>query len=310
MIINKTEIAAGENKVLKLNVSKLPSGTEIDIFAHVYRSKKPGPTILILGGLHGDEINGVEIVRKSINEKLFSKLKCGNVIAIPLLNVYGFINFSRDLPDGKDINRSFPGNSKGSLASRVAKQLTQHILPLVDFGIDFHTGGRSIHNVPQIRIDANSPESLSLAQVFDSPFIVKSKVIPRSLRKECSKLKIPMLVFEGGESLRIHKESVKVGVQGIKNILAHNKMISEDMSTDNDNVLINKSHWIRANYAGIFKPQVEAGEFVTKGRILGIISTPFDTRIKKIKARKDGYIFGINNNPVINQGDALFHIGM
>jgi uncharacterized protein len=310
MIINKIEIAPGQNKIIKLNVSKLPSGTEIDIFVNVYRSKKPGPTILVLGGLHGDEINGVEIVRKSINEKLFDRLKCGAIIAIPLLNVYGFINFSRDLPDGKDINRSFPGNSKGSLASRVAKQLTQHILPLVDIGIDFHTGGKSIHNVPQVRIDSNLPNSEALARVFDSPFIVKSKVIPRSLRKECSRLKIPMLVFEGGESLRIHKESVKVGVQGIKNILVHYKMIVGVSKTEKNNIFIKESHWIRANYAGIFKPQVEAGEFVAKGRIIGVISTPFETRIKKIKARKDGYIFGLNNNPVINQGDALFHIGI
>lgn len=309
MIINKTEIAPGENKIIKLNVSKLPSGTEIDILAHIFRSKKPGPTVLVLGGLHGDEINGVEIVRKSINEKLFNKLKCGTVIAIPLLNVYGFINFSRDLPDGKDINRSFPGNSKGSLASRVAKQLTRHILPLVDFGIDFHTGGRSIHNVPQIRIDATIPEAKKLAEMFNPPFIVQSKIIPKSLRKECNKLKIPMLVFEGGESLRIHKESLTVGVEGIKKTLSHHGMIVYDNTPDNASIYIKESHWIRANYAGIFKPLVEAGEFVKKDQILGDISTPFETKIKKIKARKQGYVFGLNNNPVINQGDALFHIG-
>ena len=310
MIVNKTEIAPGENKIIKLNVSKLPSGTEIDILAHIFRSKKPGPTVLILGGLHGDEINGVEIVRKAINEKTFSNLKCGTVIAIPLLNVYGFINFSRDLPDGKDINRSFPGNSKGSLASRVAKQLTRHILPLVDFGIDFHTGGRSIHNVPQVRIDTTIPESENLAKIFNPPFIIKSKIIPKSLRKECNKLKIPMLVFEGGESLRIHKESVKVGLKGIKNILHNHKMITRKNETNNKVVFIKESHWIRASYAGIFKPEIKAGELVKKDQILGTISTPFETKIKRIKARKDGYVFGLNNNPVINQGDALFHIGI
>lgn len=316
MIINKTEVAPGQNKIVKLSVSKLPSGTEIDIFAHVYRSKKPGPTLLVLGGLHGDEINGVEIVRRSINDKLFSKLKCGTVIAIPLLNVYGFINFSRDLPDGKDINRSFPGNSSGSLASRVAKQLTQHILPLVDYGLDFHTGGKSIHNVPQIRIDGSIKEAENLAKAFGAPFIIKSKLIPKSLRKECNKLKIPMLVFEGGESLRLHKESVRVGVEGIKRMLLHFNMSQpladevEQTVKEEEIILISDSHWIRSGYAGIFKPQVDAGEYVTKGRIIGIISTPFDKKTKKIKARKDGFIFGINNNPVINQGDALFHIGI
>ncbi|MGB1040395.1 MAG: succinylglutamate desuccinylase/aspartoacylase family protein [Flavobacteriales bacterium] len=310
MIINNIEIAPGQKKIIKLSVSKLPSGTDIDIFAHVFRSKNPGPTILLLGGLHGDEINGIEIVRKSIDAGTFNKLDCGTVIAIPLLNVYGFINYSRDLPDGKDINRSFPGNSKGSLASRVAKKLTQHILPLVDFGIDFHTGGKSIHNVPQVRIDASLKEAEALAKKFGSRFIIKSKLIPRSLRKECNRRKIPMLVFEGGESLRLDQESITVGVRGIKNILLAHKMISDHKKTIGKNIVISDSHWIRASFSGILEHIKEAGDFVEKGELLGLISTPYDKTIKKITARKSGYIFGINNNPVVNQGDALFHIGM
>ncbi|MEN8928943.1 MAG: succinylglutamate desuccinylase/aspartoacylase family protein [Flavobacteriales bacterium] len=309
MIINKIEIKAGQNKVVKLSVSKLPSGTHIDIFAHVFRSKKPGPTLLVLGGLHGDEINGIEIVRKSINEGFYDNLKCGNVIAIPLLNVYGFINYSRDVPDGKDINRSFPGNSNGSLASRVAKKLTQHILPLVDFGIDFHTGGKSNHNVPQVRIDGTIAENFELAKEFGADFIIKSRLIPKSLRKECNKRNLPMLVFEGGESLRLDQNSINIGKNGIKNILAHKNMIDKFDVKIKESIVIKEAHWVRASFSGIFEPSVVPSQYVVKGEKLGVISTPYDKTIKIIKARKNGYIYGLNNNPVVNQGDALVHIG-
>jgi len=144
--INGTEVKAGEEKIIKLNVARLPSGTVISLRVHVFRSKKPGPTMLVMGGVHGDEINGVEIVRESIARKFYDQLETGTVIAIPLLNIYGFINFSRDASEGKDVNRSFPGSMMGSLASRVAATLTKKILPLVDFGVDFHTGGSARYN--------------------------------------------------------------------------------------------------------------------------------------------------------------------
>lgn len=308
MIIDKIKIIEGENKLIKLNVSSLPSGTKINIKAHVFRSKNPGPTCLVLGGMHGDEINGIEILRQSIRDGVFNNLECGTVIAIPLMNVYGFINHSRDLPDGKDINRSFPGNSGGSLASRVAKKLTQHILPLVDFGIDFHTGGKSIHNVPQIRIDETIAEAMSLAKTFGSRFIIKSKLIPKSLRKECNKLKIPILVFEGGESLRLDTNAIKVGKEGIERVLTSKKMLNKKFNPLKS-IILNEAHWVRASIAGIFENYVEEEDYIKKGDIIGVISRPFDTKIHKIKARKNGYLFGINNNPVVNQGDALFHIG-
>jgi len=309
MIINKTEIKLGEKKVVRLSVSKLPSGTEIDIFVHVFRSEKPGPTVLFLGGLHGDEINGVETVRKSINTGAFDSLTAGTVIAIPLLNVYGFINYSRDLPDGKDINRSFPGSSKGSLASRVAKTLTRHILPLVDMGVDFHTGGKSIHNVPQLRIDDTMEEALPLALKFGARLIIKSSLIPRSLRKECNRRKIPMLVFEGGESLRLDQESIAEGRAGILNLLFAYGMIENHEPVPFENVLIEDNHWIRASFSGVFESYKKPNDHVERGDLIGQISTPYDKTVKKVKARKKGVIFGINNNPVVNKGDALYHIG-
>lgn len=308
MIINSTEIKKGEHKTLKFDVSQLASGTEISIQVNVYRSKKEGPTILVTGGVHGDEINGVEIVRRAIHQDFFKNLKCGTVIAVPLVNIYGFINFSRDLPDGKDVNRSFPGSKTGSLASRVAHVLTKHILPIVDYGLDFHTGGSSIYNYPQIRVNKDDEKSLELARIFNAPLKVKTGLINKSFRKEAFKHNIPMVVFEGGESLRLDEFSVVEGINGIKRVLHHFNMIDENIGIQDMQTIL-KHKWMRAHVSGIFLPKIKSGEYFKKGDVLGLITNPYNQFEKKIIARQDGFVFGHDNKPVINVGKALFHVG-
>ena len=308
MIINKTEIKKGENKTVKLDISKLASGTVISIQANVFRSKKDGPTILVTGGVHGDEVNGVEIVRRAVHQNIFNHLNCGTVIAIPLVNIYGFINFSRDLPDGKDVNRSFPGSKNGSLASRVANVLTKHILPLVDYGLDFHTGGHSIYNYPQVRANKEDEKSLELAKIFNAPLLVKTGLINKSFRKEAFKHNVPMIVFEGGESLRLDDFSIREGINGIRRVLSHFNMIDEIVDGQQTQI-ITKHRWLRASVAGVFLPQIKSGEFFKKGDVLGVITNPYNQFEKKIIAKQDGFVFGHDNKPVINQGKALFHIG-
>lgn len=309
MEINNIAIKKGENTTVKIKIGDLPSGNSINLFAHVFRSKKEGPTLLILGGVHGDEINGVEIVRRAVKAGFFSRLSCGNVIAVPLLNIYGFINFSRDLPDGKDVNRSFPGVKNGSLAARVAYTLTNHLLPLADFVIDFHTGGKSIYNFPQVRISKNDPLSLAFAKEFSPPFIVQSDIILKSLRKECSKYKKPILVFEGGESLRIDNFSIQEGLKGIKRVMQLRGMVDEEPIEPQQNITINEDLWVRANQSGLFIFYKRSGDFVEKGDLLGHITDPYGLKETKVKSPVSGYIFGHNNIPIINIGDALFHIG-
>ena len=308
MIINKIEIKPGENKDVELRISKLASGTIVSLRAQIFRSKNIGPTVLITGGIHGDEINGVEIVRQSIKSGLFDDLNIGTVIAIPLVNIDGFNNFSRDLPDGKDVNRSFPGSENGSLASRVANTISTLILPHVDLGLDFHTGGASIHNYPQIRVNKNDDESLDLAEIFNAPLTVETGLVSKSLRKEAYALRIPMLVFEGGESLRIDENSLNEGIRGIKRVLSHYKMINETIPTQSTKI-IKKHKWLRAASAGIFIPKKKAGEHYKTGDILGIITNPYNEFEDEIIANQDGFIFGHDNKPVVNQGKALFHIG-
>jgi predicted deacylase len=305
--IDGTKVLPGQNKLISLLVSPLPSGTPIHINVHVYRSKKPGPSVLLLGGLHGDEINGVETVRRVIYSKSLTKLKRGTVIAIPLLNVFGFINFSREVPDGKDVNRSFPGSNIGSLASRVAHVLTKKILPLIDFGIDFHTGGSSIFNYPQLRVTAGDEEALNLAKIFNPPFILQNKVISKSLRKQAHDMGKSMLVFEGGESQRIDEDSIVRSIKGIDNVLGHLEM-TEQVPSKKQSKIFEQSRWLRAPKAGVFILSVKAGSKVKKGDLLGEIHNLNKGKPAKILAPFDSCVLAHVNNPVISRGDALFHL--
>ena len=308
MIINNYEVLPGKNATLRIPVASLPSGNTVNLFAHIYRSKKPGPTMLVIGGIHGDEINGVEIVRRAVKSGMFKKLKRGSVIAIPLLNIYGFINFSRVFPDGKDVNRSFPGSKKGSLASRIAYTLTHDILPLCDFGLDFHTGGASIYNYPQARAYRDDEKCLELASMFNAPMLVKTGLITNSFRKTAYAKDIPIVVFEGGESQRMDEFSIQEGLKGIRRVL-YGKGMTKEIEPATNAIVFNRNTWLRAHRSGIFVYKRKSGDRITKGEVLGIITDPYGGPETKVKARKNGIIFGHNNKPVISQGDALFHIG-
>ena len=196
LIIDQVSIGPGEKEQVDLFVSRLPSGNRISVQTHVYRASQPGPTVLLMGGVHGDEINGIQIVRKIIEEKVLETLKAGSVIAIPLLNVFGFINYSRDVPDGKDVNRSFPGSSIGSLASRTASVLTKKVLPNVDIAIDLHTGGAERYNHPQIRYSKKDKKALDLAKAFGAPYVIEKPWITKSFRKTANLMDISVLVYD------------------------------------------------------------------------------------------------------------------
>ncbi len=306
--INKSKIQPGENTMVRLAVGRLPSGTKIYIKAHVFRSEYPGPTVLLLGGVHGDEINGVETIRKLIFEDKFADLKCGTVIAIPIVNIYGFINFSRAVPDGKDVNRSFPGSLNGSLASQVARVITLKILPEVDYIIDLHTGGASRFNFPQIRYTSSDTKALELAKIFGAPFIIKKPLISKSLRKVAKEKGIPVLVFEGGESLRFDGYSIQLGIEGIQRVLTHLGMLNYTGGTKEKQIHFVKTVWIRASKSGLFMWTKQSGNRVLKGEIIGVINDPQGLSSISVLASRDGYLIGHNNASVVNQGDALFHI--
>jgi len=289
----------------------LPSGNAVQITAHVYRSYQPGPTVLFLAGVHGDEINGVEIVRRCMQEGIFERITFGNAIAVPLLNVYGFNNFSRDVPDGKDVNRSFPGTQSGSLASRIANGLNRNILPHVDAAVDFHTGGRGTYNFPQIRFNTEDDRAAVMAEAFAPPLIVSNRAPAKSLRRSALKHHdLPVLTFEGGENLRYDAHSIQVGVDGVKRLLASKKMIEDCPPVDRKPVEVNQSTWVRAGRAGLFQWTKRSGFPVRKGEPIGFIADPQGLKAdKRILAPRDGFMIGHANAAVVSQGDALFHIG-
>ena len=307
-ILNQ-KIEPGENTLVRMNVGRLPSDTRISINAHVFRSGRPGPTVLVSAGVHGDEINGIEIVRSSVYEGLFSNLTSGTVIAIPLVNVYGFINFSRDVPDGKDVNRSFPGSLKGSLAAQVARTITKYVLPCVDVGLDFHTGGSSLYNHPQIRYSKKSEGIYDLAKHFAPPYIIQKPLIAKSLRKVAHDMGIPILVFEAGEALRLDGYAIEKGKNGMLRLLNHLNIIENSPTIMHSMVHIKKSSWIRADHSGLFVWTKKSGSFVTMGEPIGFYRDSDGLKQRRVYARKSGYIIGHNNAPVVNQGDALFHVG-
>jgi predicted deacylase len=306
--IDNQSVKYGDKAVINLNIARLISGTEIDLPIYAYRSKKPGPTVLLSGGLHGDEINGVEIVRRMIDQKVFDNLKCGSVIAIPVMNIYGFLNFSREVPDGKDINRSFPGSLSGSLASRVAYNLTHKVLQEIDFGLDFHTGGANRYNYPQTRFDPSDARAKEISEVFNAPISLESKFIDKSFRKQAMKMDKTIVVYEAGESMRFDEQSITEGILGAKKVLAHFGMI-DFTSEPQETIKCSESIWVRAKGSGILHLEKTSGQSVKSKEILATITDPFGNFKTKIKAPKDGTIIGHTNAPLVNQGDALYHIG-
>ncbi|MEI6019672.1 MAG: succinylglutamate desuccinylase/aspartoacylase family protein [Bacteroidota bacterium] len=307
--INGQKVQRGERKTIILNSYELHTKTKLEIPVQVIHSEKKGPAILISAGMHGEEINGIEILRKINSRSEVQALKCGTLITIPVINLISFLYASRDLPDGRDLNRCFPGSKKGSIGSRIAYDLMKHIVPIIDFGIDFHTGGAKINNFPQLRCVFNFPDNLELAKRFSAPLIIDSTYREGTFRKEAAKKGKPILVYEGGESMRFDYLAINEGVNGCLRLMNSYGMIDFEVP-DNPSVKIRKNTWVRANSSGLFHMSVNNGAPVDKGDLLGIIFDPFGHSEEKIVSPVDGYIVGINNQPVVNQGDALIHIGM
>jgi predicted deacylase len=299
----------GEFKEININIARLPSRTQIDTPLYAYRAPEDGPVLALTAGMHGDEINGMEIVRRIIDAGQ-NRVKRGTVICMPVLNVYGFLNYSRDVPDGKDINRSFPGHKTGSLAARVAYHLMKEVIPFIDYGIDFHTGGAMRTNYPQVRCVMHDQKNVELAEAFHAPFTIDSPFRPHSLRQSAAKHGKHIIVFEGGESLRFDQRAIEEGINGTLRLMHHLKMIDSAPAPSAVNKIIWSSSWIRARTGGLFQPSIACGDLVHKNQWIGTMTDPFGEFKEEIHSPTTGYVVGLNNIPVVNAGDALMHIGV
>ena len=304
------KVGLGESVEASFGVPKLHSRNDVEVPVIIERAKKPGPTVLITAGIHGDEVNGVEIVRQII-AKGINKPRKGTIICIPVINIFGFIHMDREFPDGRDLNRVFPGSAKGSLASRVAHKLITEIVPFADLILDYHTGGADRFNSPQIRIVKDESVLDELASIFGAPFVLYTKNLNKSFRSTCHKLGIPILLYEGGKSFHINSVVTNTGVNGAKRVLSHLGMLQKKFKVSKpkkQSVFISKSKWLRAKHSGMFKASVTLNSHVNKGDVIGNITDPYGKFNHFVKAELSGYIFNVNEAPIVYQGDALFHI--
>jgi len=304
-------IRRGERKCIELPAAHLYTQTPMNIPVHVIRGTTPGPCIFVTAAIHGDEINGVEIIRQLLESPAIRRIH-GTLIAVPVVNMYGFISLSRYLPDRRDLNRSFPGRQKGSLASRLAYILINEIVVHCCCGIDLHTGSIHRSNLPQIRVNLDTPGSEKLGKAFNVPVVLDSKLRDGSLREAASSLGIPVLVYEGGEALRFDALAARMGVHGIRRVMESLGMLHVPPSRKRRSILpvISRSSvWVRAPKSGIIHPLKKLGDRVREGEIIGFIVDPFSEAGEiPMRTKQDGIIIGKNNLPLVNEGDALFHI--
>lgn len=301
-------IAPGSRAVVDIPFGKLYTHTELNIGAHVIHGKRPGPVLLITAALHGDEINGVEICRRLLKLPKINTLR-GTLIVVPIVNTYGFVQQSRYLPDRRDLNRSFPGSEKGSLGSRMAWQFTDRILKKCTHVIDLHTGAIHRSNLPQVRATSRDKVSLKMAESFNAPIIIKAASRDGTMRGTANNLGIPIILYEAGEALRFDEQSIKIGVRGIVNVMHSLGMLRSVRKQEKTQSLFSKkSSWVRAEHDGIARYYFGLGQKVEVGDVLAHIYSPYSDFEVAVTATFSGIIIGRNNLPLINEGEALFHI--
>ncbi|MCU4674593.1 succinylglutamate desuccinylase/aspartoacylase family protein [Catenovulum sp. 2E275] len=302
------EVKPGEFKTINLPAAKLYTDIDIAMPIHVIRGKRPGPTVFISAAIHGDELNGIEIIRRLLTKKTLNTLR-GILIAVPIVNVYGVLNQSRYLPDRRDLNRSFPGSAKGTLAGRIAHLFLNEIVNKCDYGIDLHTGAIHRSNLPQVRANLDDEETLELAKAFGVPVLLNSNIRDGSLRGAATEQGVKVLLYEAGEALRFNELSIRAGVSGVLNVLAHLKMIRKSVKHKNlEPFVARSSNWVRASSSGIVRENKQLGDFVEKGELLAEIGDPLGFNCEPLYSKISGIIIGKTNIPLVHEGEAMFHI--
>ena len=308
IVIGGLEIKPGTTHQIDLPMVRLYTDTDISMPIHVIRARRDGPTIFVSAAVHGDEINGIEIIRRLIKLKSF-RLTSGTLILVPIVNVYGVLNQSRYMPDRRDLNRCFPGSSRGSLAGRVANKFLSEIVNHCQYGIDLHTGAIHRSNLPQIRANLDDTETKELAEVFGVPVLLNANLRDGSLRHSAVESETKILLYEAGEALRFDELSIRAGLRGILQVLSHLGMTKRKGSKSKLTPYIaNNSSWVRAGHSGIVTNLKNLGDHVEKGDALAKIGSPFGEVFDIVEASRSGIIIGKQNIPLVQEGDAMFHI--
>lgn len=307
--IGGLEIQPGQRLTIDLPVARLYTRSELNMPVHVIHGKKPGPRLFVSAAIHGDEIIGVAIIRRLLKLKILKRLH-GTLIAIPVVNVYGFINQARYLPDRRDLNRCFPGSERGSLASRLADLFMDEIVSNCTHGIDIHSGSNHRKNLPQIRACLEDPATERLAHVFGAPVILDANLRDGSLRQAVMERKIPMLLYEAGEILRFDEMAIRTGINGILSVMRAIDMLpkTSGKGAATQPLVARSNTWIRAPISGILRTNVPLGGQISQGAKIGEIADPFGEDEANVLSPVSGIVIGRINIPLVHQGDALFHM--
>lgn len=307
-VLGEETIEPGSRRSLTIPAARLYNDTPMDLNIEVFHGIKAGPTLLVCAAIHGDELNGIEICRRLLSEIDPSALT-GTVIIVPVVNVFGFIQQSRYLPDRRDLNRCFPGSDRGALGSRLAHLFGETLVQRATHIIDLHTGAVHRSNLPQIRVNVENSEALKMAEDFGSPVILHAKDRDGSLRSLANELSIPLILYEAGEALRFDYAAIKFGVIGVQNVMKGLRMIKGRRRRRRVNpVIAHRSNWIRTERDGLIIPKVELGQSIRKGEVVAQTVHPHGEKMYPIRTAYSGIVIGISNIPVANEGEALFNI--
>jgi len=302
-------IAPGETRSVHLPLPQLYTYTPLEMPVHVVNGRLPGPRLFVCAAMHGDELNGVEIIRRLLGRSVLKRLR-GTLIAVPIVNLYGVIERSRYLPDRRDLNRCFPGSEGGSLAGRLANLFMQEIVANATHGIDLHTGAIHRSNTPQVRTDLSNPENAALATAFGVPVVLNAKLRDGSLRAAMDEIGLPIMLYEAGEALRFDEVSIRAGVRGVINVMRALEMLPQlkNPSKNRDPYIAQTSSWIRAPVSGIVSKLIALGQSVDKGDEVGAVSDPFRNSQTILTSKHSGVVIGRTNLPLVNEGDAILHV--
>lgn len=308
-VLGGVEIPPGGRGRITLPVSTLPDHTPVGLEVEVIHGKRPGPVVFVSAAVHGDEVIGVEICRRLLRAEQLDRLR-GTLLVVPIVNTFGFLTRSRYLPDRRDLNRSFPGTETGSLAARLAHIFLHDLVLKCDFGIDLHSAAIHRTNLPQIRVSLGVPETAAMARDFGAPVILTSPLRDGSLRGEAQARGVPVLLYEAGEGLRFDEMGVRAGVAGILRVLRGAEMLPAKgiHKPRHAPYICAHSTWLRAPSGGLLRLYRAEGDMVSEGDVLAAIADPFGGAETELLAPGDGLLIGRAILPLVNEGDALFHL--
>jgi predicted deacylase len=308
MVLGGTSLPRGTRTTVRLPIAPLYTLSAMSMPVHVVRGRRTGPRLFVSAAIHGDEILGVEIIRRLLGLKLLQHIR-GTLIAVPVVNVYGYTARSRYLPDRRDLNRSFPGSPTGSMASRLAHLFMDEIVANSTHGIDLHTGAIDRTNLPHVRVSLDRPDAVALARRFRVPLILHANLRDGSLRQAVLEQDVPVLLYEAGEALRMDERAIRIGLRGIVSVMRSLKMLPRTAPTRETKPLIAQSSgWTRAEASGTFSLIRDIGDLVQEGEHVGTLTAPLGEVITPVVSKDTGLLIGKTQLPLVYEGEALFHV--